>query len=87
MATTSDIPNRCIGKTSYASNRYVLETGQLFLECYLPAYNFRKTERGTEYKRDLAYPVLPELWSRPDPDNERFDDAGETPDPPIFDLR
>ena len=52
-----------------------------FLEHYLPAYNFRETERGTEYKRDPDFPILPELWSRHDPDNdERFDDAGETPD-------
>ena len=30
--------------------RRSLETGQSFLEHYLPAYNFRETERGTEYK-------------------------------------
>ena len=68
--------------------RRALETAQPFLEHYLPAYNFRETQRGTEYKRDPDFPTLPELWSRPDPDNdERFDDAGETPDPPIFNLR
>ena len=67
--------------------RRALETGQPFLEHYLPAYNFRETERGTEYKRDPEFPVLPELWSRPDPDDERFDDAGEAPDTTVFDLR
>ena len=68
--------------------RRALETGQPFLEHYLPAYNFRETERGTEYKRDPDFPILPPLWSRPDPDNdERFDDAGETPDTAVFDLR
>ena len=30
--------------------RSALESGQIFLEHYLPAYNFRETERGTEYK-------------------------------------
>ena len=68
--------------------RRSLETGQTFLEHYLPAYNFRETERGTEYKRDPDFPILPEMWSRRDPDeDERFDDAGETPDTGIFDLR
>ena len=68
--------------------RRALETGQPFLEHYLPRYNFRETERGTEYKRDPDFPLLPRLWSRPDPDNdERFDDAGETPDTTVFDLR
>ena len=58
------------------------------MEDYLPAYNFRETERGTEYKRDTTFPILPPMWSRPDPDeDERFADAGETPDTPIFDLR
>ena len=28
--------------------RRALETGQPFLEHYLPAYNFRETERGTD---------------------------------------
>ena len=61
--------------------RRVLETCQPFLEHYLPAYNFRETKRGTEYKCDPAFPTLPELWSRPNSDNdERFDDVGETPD-------
>ena len=68
--------------------RRALETGQPFLEHYLPAFNFRDTERGTEYQRDAAFPILPELWTRRDPDeDERFDDAGETPDASIFDLR
>ena len=39
--------------------RRALETGQTFLEHYLPAYNFRETERGTEYKRDPDFPILP----------------------------
>ena len=68
--------------------RRALETGQTFLEHYLPAYNFRETDRGTEYKRDPDFPILPPMWSRRDPDDERdFDDAGETPDTGIFDLR
>ena len=68
--------------------RRSLESGQPFLEHYLPAYNFRETERGTEYKRDPDFPILPAMWSRPDPDeDEGFADAGETPDTPIFDLR
>ena len=68
--------------------RRALETGQTFLEHYLPAYNFRETESGTEYKRDPDFPILLPLWSRRDPDDERdFEDAGETPDPGIFDLR
>ena len=58
-----------------------LETGQPFLEHYLRAYNFRETERGTEYKRDPDFPILPAMWSRRDSnEDERFDDAGETPD-------
>ena len=44
--------------------RRALETGQPFLEHYLPAFNFRDTERGTEYQRDAAFPILPELWTR-----------------------
>ena len=68
--------------------RRALETGHPFLEHYLPAFDFRDTERGTEYKRDTTFPILPPMWSRPDPDeDERFADAGETPDTPIFDLR
>ena len=66
--------------------RRALETGQPFLEHYLPALDFRDTERGTEYRRDPAFPILPELWSRHDGET-RFDDAGETPDDAIFDLR
>ena len=65
--------------------RRALETGQPFLEHYLPALDFRDTERGTEYQRDAAFPVLPELWKRHDV--TRFDDAGETPDSGLFDLR
>ena len=34
--------------------RRALETGQPFLEHYLPALDFRDTERGTEYRRDPA---------------------------------
>ena len=53
--------------------RRALESGQPFLEHYLPAYNFRETDRGTEYKRDPDFPTLPELWSRPYPsDDERY---------------
>ena len=37
--------------------RRSLETGQSFSEHYLPAYNFRETERGTEYKRDVEKSV------------------------------
>ena len=66
--------------------RRALETGHPFLEHYLPAFDFRDTERGTEYQRDAAFPILPELWARHD-DETRFDDAGETPDESIFDLR
>ena len=65
--------------------RRALETGQPFLEHYLPAFDFRDTERGTEYQRDAAFPVLPELWKRHDV--TRFDDAGETADDGLFDLR
>ena len=68
--------------------RRSLETGQPFLEHYLPAHNFRETERGTEYKRDPDFPILPPMWSRRDPDDEKdFQDAGETPDCGLFDLR
>ena len=68
--------------------RRALESGQPFLEHYLPAYNFRETDRGTEYKRDPDFPILPVMWSRRDPDADgRFDDAGETPDTGIFDIR
>ena len=65
----------------------VLETGQPFLEHYLSAYNFRETERGTEYKRDPEFPILPPMWSRRDPDDERdFPDVSETPDDGLPDL-
>ena len=68
--------------------RRALESGQPFLEHYLPAHNFRETDRGTEYKRDPDFPILPAMWSRRDSeDNERFPDVSETPDLPIFDLR
>ena len=55
--------------------RRALETGQTFLEHYLPAHNFRETDRGTEYKRD------------PDDDERDFPDVGETPDSGLPDLR
>ena len=65
-----------------------LESRQPFLEHYLPAYNFRETERGTEYKRDPDFPILPAMWSRPDPDDdERFPDVSKTPDGGLPDLR
>ena len=68
--------------------RRALESGQPFLEHYLPAYNFRETDRGTEYKRDPDFPILPPMWSRPDPDaDERFPDVSETPDGGLPDLR
>ena len=68
--------------------RCSLETGQSFLEHYLPAFNFRETERGTEYKRDTDFPILPAMWSRPsDDDDERFPDVSETPDGGLPDLR
>ena len=68
--------------------RRALETGQTFLEHYLPAYNFRETERGTEYKRDPDFPILPPMWSRSDPDEDkRFPDVSETTDNRIPDLR
>ena len=69
--------------------RLALESGQPFLEHYLPAYNFRETERGTEYKRDPDFPILPPLWSRRDPDDDErdFPDVSETPDGGLPDLR
>ena len=68
--------------------RRALETGQTYLEHYLPAFNFRETDRGTEYKRDPDFPILPPLWSRQVPDqDERFPDVSETPDDGIPDLR
>lgn len=68
--------------------RRALETGQTYLEHYLPAFNFRETDRGTEYKRDPDFPILPPLWSRQDPDqDERLPDVSETPDDGIPDLR
>ena len=68
--------------------RRALETGQPFLEHYLPAYNFRETDRGTEYKRDPDFPILPVMWSRRDPDEDkRFPDVGETPDGGLPNLR
>ena len=65
--------------------RRSLETGQSFLEHYLPAYNFRETERGTEYQRDTAFPLLPKMWTRFD--DEGYLDASEAGDDEIFDLR
>ena len=47
--------------------RRALETGQPFLEYYLPAYNFRETDRGTEYKRDPDFPILPHSGRDPIP--------------------
>ena len=68
--------------------RRALESGQPFLEHYLLTYNFRETERGTEYKRDTDFPILPAMWSRPsDDDDERFPDVSETPDGGLPDLR
>ena len=64
--------------------RRALETGQGFLEHYLPAYNVRDTERGTEYQRDTAFPLLPKMWTRFE---EGYLNAGETTDDEIFDLR
>ena len=51
----------------------------------LPAYNFREAERGTEYKRDTEFPLLPKMWTRLD--DEGYLDAGEATDDEIFDLR
>ena len=65
--------------------RRSLETGQSFLEHYLPAYNFRETERGTEYKRDTTFPLLPKIWTWFD--DEGYLAAGETADDEISDLR
>ena len=65
--------------------RRALETGQSFLEHYLPTYNFRETERGTEYQRDAEFPLLPKMWTRFD--DEGYLDAGEATDDEIFDLR
>ena len=65
--------------------RRALESGQPFLEHYLPAYSFRETERGTEYQRDAEFPLLPKMWTRLD--DEGYLDAGETADDEIFDLR
>ena len=64
--------------------RRALESGQGFLEHYLPAYNVRETERGTEYQRDTAFPLLPKMWTQFE---EGYIDAGETTDDEIFDLR
>ena len=65
--------------------RRALETGQSFLEHYLPAYNCRETERGTEYKRDTTFPLLHKMWTRFD--DEGYLDASEATDDEIFDLR
>ena len=62
----------------YVACRRALETGQSFLEHYLPAYNFRETDRGTEYKRDAAFPILPPMWSRRDPDDDEREGFRET---------
>lgn len=60
-----------------------LESAQGFLEHYLPAYNVRDTERGTEYHRDTAFPLFA-MWTRFE---EGYLDAGEATDDEIFDLR
>ena len=52
---------------------------------FVGCVDFRDTEQGTEYRRDPAFPILPELWTRHD--ETRFEDAGETPDAGLFDLR
>ena len=67
-----------------AACRRALETGQSFLEHYLPTYNFRETERGTEYQRDASFSLLPKMWTRFD---EGYLDASEVTDDEIFDLR
>ena len=64
--------------------RRALESSQPFLEHYLPAYNVRDTERGTEYLRDATFPLLPKMWTRFE---EGYLDVGETTDDEIFDLR
>ena len=64
--------------------RRALETGQSFLEHYLPAYNFRETDRGTEYKRDTTFLLLPKMWTRFE---EGYLDDSEATDDEIFDLR
>ena len=64
--------------------RRALENAQGFLEHYLPAYNVRDTEHGTEYRRDTAFPLLPAMWTRVE---EGYLDAGEATDSEIFDLR
>ena len=65
--------------------RRALESGQGFLEHYLPAHNVRDTERGTEYQRDAAFPMLPKMWTRFD--DEGYLDVSETTNGEIFDLR
>ena len=51
--------------------RRALETGQSFLEHYLPAYNFRETERGTECKRDPTSQSYPYSGRDPIPTTMR----------------
>ncbi|MCY4570925.1 MAG: hypothetical protein OXD49_21755 [Candidatus Poribacteria bacterium] len=47
----------------------------------------KEREGGTEYKRDSAFRILPPMWSRRDPDDERdFPDVSETPDDGLPDL-
>ena len=60
--------------------RRALETGQSFLEHYLPAYNCRETE----YKRDTAFPLLPKMCTRFD--DEGYLNASEAGVDEIFDL-
>ena len=65
--------------------RRALESGQSVLEHFLPAFNFRETTQGTEYKRDNTFPLLPKLWARND--DGRLHDVNEVGDDEIFDLR
>ena len=77
---------QCIEALDYVgciACRRSLESGQGFLEHYLPAYNVRETERGTEYQRDTAFPLLPAMWTRFE---EGYLDVGEATDDEIFDL-
>ena len=63
----------------YAQSHHAQSKSQQLLDYY----NFRETERGTEYKRDPDFPILPAMWSRSDPDA----DVSETPDDGLPDLR
>lgn len=77
-----------LGFVGAVACRRTLENGQTYLEYYLPSINFQEIERGTDYKRDPDFPILPPMWSRPDSDpDERFPDVSETPDDGLPDLR